>query len=247
MSSRRLLLLGPCLWLSACGEIRSTVPAVPSAVPAALVGEWSGAWTAAAGDGGGELALRVQEFAGQPVVQITTDLPCLAGPSFQLQLAAANFTVRVGEAVVLSGALTAPGELRGSFGCGAGDGAWQATRTRVLPAVADLTGRWTGTLFYDGLPAAPFALDLRMALDSGVLRLDGDIFVEGSDPAEVVGIASSFDDQGFVIQLTTPDGALRAQASGRLQPLRVELGQFGVFAGGTAIGGGVFNMARSSP
>jgi|688.fasta_scaffold227400_3 hypothetical protein len=242
-----LSILAAAAVLLACGQIRTSVTDASSAVPSALAGEWSGTWTSSAGDGGGELVLRVQEFAGQPVVQINTDLPCLGGPSFQLQLAASAFTVRVGDVVVLAGELAAPGELSGQYGCAAGAGTWQATRARPLPSVKDLTGRWTGTLFFDGLPDAPFALDLRMRLDAGLLRLDGDIFVEGSDPAAVVGIASAFDDQGFTIALSTPDGALRALANGQLQPLRVDLGQFGVFAAGSAIGGGVFSMARTAP
>jgi hypothetical protein len=239
-----LLLLGLSL---ACGKLRTSVPDPSAAVPSALVGEWSGAWTSAAGDSGGDLELRVQEFAGQPVVQIVTDLPCLAGATFELQFAGAAFAVRAGEAEVLTGSLAGPGQLSGQFGCGAGSGTWQATRLRPLPPATDLTGRWNGTLFFEGLPAAPFALDLRMRLDAGVLRLDGEIFVEGSDPASVVGVAADFDDQGFSLLVGTPDGSLRAQANGLLQPLRVELGQFGVFAGGTAIGGGVFSMERASP
>lgn len=239
-----LLLLGLSL---ACGKLRTTITGSSSAVPDALVGEWRGSWTSAAGDSDGDLALRVQEFAGQPVVQIVTDLPCLTGATFQLQFTTATFTVRVDDVDVLTGSLLGPGQLGGQFGCGSGAGTWQASRTRALPPATDLTGRWNGTLFFEGLPAAPFALDLRMRLDSGVLRLDGEIFVEGSDPASIVGIASNFDDQGFAILVATPDGSLRAQANGQLLPLRVDVGQFGVFAGGTAIGGGVFSMERTSP
>lgn len=239
-----LLLLGLSL---ACGKLRTSVTGASAAVPDALVGEWSGTWTNAAGDSGGDLELRVQEFAGQPVVQIVTDLPCLTGGSFQLAFTAATFAVQLGDTEVLTGSLVAPGQLAGQFGCGAGAGTWQASRTRVLPAATDLSGRWNGTLFFEGLPAAPFALDLRMRLDAGILRLDGEIFVEGSDPASVVGLASDFDGQGFELLVSTPDGALRAQGRGQVLPLRVELGQFGVFAGGTAIGGGVFSMERTSP
>jgi hypothetical protein len=243
----RLLVLLVLVVPLACGQVRSSLPDASAAVPSALVGEWSGAWTSATGDTGGDLALRVQEFAGQPVVQLVTDLPCLAGGSFQVQFTATDFTVRVGDTQVLAGALVGPGALAGQFGCGLGAGNWQATRTRALPPVTDLTGRWNGTLFFQGLPAAPFALDLRMQLDSGVLRLDGEIFVEGSDPAAIVGVASGFDDEAFELMVTTPDGALQAQGTGRVLPLRVELGQFGVFAGGTAIGGGVFSMERTAP
>lgn len=55
----RLLVLLVLVVPFACGQVRSSLPDASAAVPSALVGEWSGTWTSAAGDSGGDLALRV--------------------------------------------------------------------------------------------------------------------------------------------------------------------------------------------
>ncbi len=241
------LLLALLPALAACGDVKTNLSNSSAAVPAALVGEWTGTWTADGGGNAGTLTLRVQDFAGQPVVQIDTDMPCIAGTTFELLFAATSFTARVGGQQVLDGALTAPSQLAGTFTCAAGQGTWQATRQRVLPLVTDLSGAWSGALYLQGTTPQPFLLDLSMTLDSGVLRLDGVLDVQGEPTATIVGYGLDFDDDGYQVFFETTDGRLRAQGTGLYGPLRIENGQWGAFAGNTPIGGGVFAMERQAP
>lgn len=235
------------LLATACADVTTTTPAPAPAVPAALAGEWEGIWTSTALESTGDLLLRVQEFDGQPVVQIDTDLPCIAGTSFQLDFTATSFTASIGDQEVLRGEVAADGTLSGTYACAAGTGSWQAERLRPLPAVADLSGDWTGALYREGATPQPFTLDLQMTLESGVLRLAGAITVQGEPTDTIVGYASEFDDAGYQVFFETSGGVLRAQGNGSYGPLRVETGQWGVFASGTPIGGGVFAMERSTP
>lgn len=242
----RAILSLSLLLLAACGDIKTNIPSA-STVPTALVGEWTGTWSTTAGDQNGALTLRVQEFAGQAVVQIDTDLPCVAGTSFQLQFQSTSFTASIGGQQVLQGAVTAPGAMAGTFSCAAGTGSWQAARVRALPVVTDLSGVWNGALYRDGATPLPFTLTLQMTLDSGVLRLDGTIAVQGEPTATILGYAADFDTAGYQVFFETADGALRAQGNGLYGPLRVETGQWGAFVAGTPIGGGVFAMDRQAP
>lgn len=235
------------LLAAACGDIKTSTPSQSTAVPPALAGEWTGTWTSTAGDVAGELTLRVQEFAGEAVVQIATDLPCIAGTSFQLQFMAASFSASIGQQEVLRGEVTAPSEMVGTYACAAGEGSWQATRVRTLPVIVDLGGAWTGALYREGATPQPFTLELQMTLEAGVLRLAGALAAEGQPTATIAGYAAEFDDAGFRLFFETTDGALRAQGDGLYGPLRVEAGQWGVFASGTPIGGGVFAMERQAP
>lgn len=241
------LLLALLPALAACGDVKTNIPDSSAAVPAALVGEWTGTWTVDGGGNAGTLTLRVQEFAGQPVVQIDTDMPCIAGTTFELRFAATSFTASVGSQQVLDGALTAPSQLGGAFTCAAGQGTWQAARQRILPPVVDLSGAWTGALYVQGGTPQPFLLDLSMTLDAGVLRLDGALDVQGEPTAAIVGYGLDFDDDGYQIFFETTDGRLRAQGEGLYGPLRIENGQWGAFVGNTPIGGGVFAMERQAP
>lgn len=241
------LLLALLPALAACGDVKSNIPDSSTAVPPALAGEWTGTWEVAGASSSGTLTLRVQEFDGQPVVQIDTDMPCIAGTTFELQFAATSFTARVGGQQVLDGAVTAPSQLGGTFTCAAGQGAWQATRQRVLPPVVDLSGAWSGALYLQGATPQPFLLDLTMTLDSGVLRLGGTIDVQGEPTATIVGYGLDFDADGYQVFFETTDGRLRAQGNGLYGPLRIENGQWGAFVGNTPIGGGVFAMDRQAP
>lgn len=245
----RLLLLAVILALAACSDVKTTAPAPVAAVPARLVGVWSGTWTTAAGDSAGDLTLRVQEFDDQPVVQIETDLPCISGTTFVLRFQATSFTATIGAQQVLRGELGAADTLSGTFACDAGVGTWQTTRIRSLPEVVDLSGVWTGALYREGAPPQPFTLRLVMALESGILRLGGDLTVEGSPTSPIAGLASDFESSGYQLFFESADGSyfLRAQCSGLYAPLRVETGQWGIFDGGTAIVSGVFAMDRQAP
>lgn len=243
----RHTLLIPLLFAAACADMTTTTPAATPAVPPALVGEWDGTWAATGTEAAGALTLRVQEFAGEPVVQIDTDLPCVAGTTFRLDFTATSFTASIGDQQVLRGEVAADGTLSGTYACAAGEGAWQAARVRTLPAIVDLSGGWTGALYREGATPQPFTLDLQMTLDAGVLRLAGSITVQGEPTDTIAGYAAEFDDAGYQVFFESSGGVLRAQGNGLYGPLRVETGQWGVFASGTPIGGGVFAMERQAP
>lgn len=244
---RHLMCLCLTLLAAACADVKSSIPDASAAVPSALVGEWTGSWTATSGGQSGAIELRVQEFAGQAVVQVDTDLPCLSAAVFTLRFSATSFTATVGGAQVLDGTLVAAGQLQGGFSCAAAQGTWQATKVRTLPAVTDLSGTWTGALYIQGQTPQPFTLELQMTLDAGVLRLDGVLAVQGSPTEPIIGYANEFDDQGYAVYFRTVADTLRATGNGSYGPLRIEMGQWGAFAAGTAIGGGVFSMERQAP
>jgi len=231
---------------AACGEITTNMPSQSTVVPPALAGEWTGLWTSSAGDVTGELTMRVQEFAGEVVLHIATDLPCIDGMSFLLQMAPAAFTTHIGGQQVLNGEVTAPSAMIGTYACAADVGSWQATRIRTLPVIVDLSGVWSGALYREGALPLPFTLELQMTLESGVLRLAGTIVAVDQPSVAVVGYADEFNDAGYRVFFESADGALRAQGDGQYGPLRVEAGQYGVFAAGTLIGGGVFAMDRQA-
>ena len=195
------------LLFAACGELHIKSVRVGSAVPAGLQGEWLGTWTSTTDQTGGEIILRVQEFAAAPVVTILVNNPCLAPDDYQIALSGTTFELRLGSDVVLFATLGAGRTLDGSYNCAVDGGTLQATWQKDLPAIVDLSGTWQGSMQSGAEAAVPVIVSLHQFVRTGQLLLEGTMelpgVVAGSLP---LSGSARFRETWFEVVLTTPSG-----------------------------------------
>lgn len=225
---RHLAALSLPWWLAACGDLHVKSIRSPQVVPAAFAGEWTGTWMSTDPAATGAIAVRVQEFAGEPVVHVEFQNPCIEPRSYELVLSGSTIELRAGADTVLAGALVEPQRLVGTYHCPLESGTWEATWQRDLPELADLGGIWTGTLAVPGQVTRPFELALEQDVDGGELRLTGLLDLGDVWPSLlVVRGPVAFRDDGFDLALQTLSGnspGLLLAGSGDREPLQVESG-----------------------
>lgn len=254
MSIRTLLLLLLCtstLVLTACGDIRVRHVPPPEVVPAELEGEWAGTWVSDETGETGTVGLRVQEFEGEPVIEVIIDHPAVVPGAYQLSFTGDAILLQVDGNVVFAASLVEASrqELDGSFDWGGDQGTWSATWQRALPEPVDLGGTWQGVLqTVDGVPL-PFTIELDQFVVAGQLGLSGLVALPAElwgEPVPVTGFVT-FDDQGFQFLMQTEPGfPLQFLLSGRgdREPLQVPLGLLQILAPQLPFSQAVLQMAR---
>lgn len=149
-------------------------------LPAAMLGAWSGDWTSTSGGGNGGLALSVQMFEGQPVLQLDSAHPCLVsgnyrlvadGPILQLQ--------RNGIPVFVAELDQQQRRLVGTYACAQDNGQWSASWTHELPPLGNIGGLWTGTFEVPSEPERTFTMQIEQEWNNGLLSLTGEVVVDG--------------------------------------------------------------------
>lgn len=240
--------VAPLLCLGvACGEIKVRSVRSADAVPAALEGEWSGTWTSEVNAMAGSLSVRVQQFAGQPLVSLSIDNPCLVPRDYELRLTGGTIELLADGVRVLDATLTADRRLLGSYECAADRGTWSAERIRDLPPPLDLSGTWRGTVTVGGA-SEPLVVELVQTVRAGSLALDGLVTLPEALPFPVpVTGGVQFGDADFRIALQTRSGfqpAVVLTGVGDREPVQVDIGLLQVLSS-TALpfSQGVFQMA----
>lgn len=213
---------------AACGDL--TVQSVPGSqtIPAALAGEWRGTWQSDRNQDTGSIIILIQEFAGEPVVSLTIDNPCLAPDDYDLVLAGGVIALQRDGVTVLEASLTRPEKLSGTFACELDDGTWTADLIGPLPEPIDLSGSWDGRVFLPGAFDEPLEVALQQSVRSGQLALNAlaDIPSVVPFPIPMRGYVV-FGEQGFDIILETEVGVqprLVLSGSGDREPLAVPSG-----------------------
>jgi len=224
----RSLLLACFLFLAAaCGDI-DVREIRTEGVPPELIGEWTGTWQSHLNVTGGMLLLRIQEFAGEPVVTVQVDHPCVKPREYEFRATATTVELLADGEVVFAAVVGSDRTLIGTYDCAADRGSWDASWLRELPPVIDLAGRWDGGIRLDGAPEQPFVMRLEQDVRGGALRLDGTIDLPGVLP-EPLGITGwlEFHETTFEILLTTLPGEVPIAymtALGNSALLRIEDG-----------------------
>lgn len=195
------------LMLAACGELHVKSVRTGSTVPAGLQGEWLGNWTSATDQAGGEITLRVQEFAAAPVVTILVSNPCLLPEDYEISLSGTTFELRLGSEVVLFATLGPGRRLAGNYGCAVDGGTWAATWQKDLPSIVDLSGTWQGSVQSGAEAAVPVLVLLRQSVRAGQLVLEGTMELPGVVTGQLpLSGSARFRDTWFEVVLATPNG-----------------------------------------
>jgi hypothetical protein len=220
------LLLPWCL--VACGDLDVRSVREPQVVPAQLAGEWLGTWQSANQTASGAVVVRVQEFAGEPVVRIEFQNPCLEPRAYELVMTASLIELRAEGQVVLAAAVRADRSMDGIYQCEAESGTWTATWQRDLPTLVDLGGDWSGSLAVAGQPTRPIDLVLEQGVQDGSLVLEGLLDLGDLWPS-LLPVRGSvfFREGGFEVVLATSAGStpgLFLAGVGDRDPLQVETG-----------------------
>lgn len=158
---------------AACGRIDIRSVRTGESVPAALAGEWTGTWQSSRSTANGSLVLRMQDFAGEPVVSIHLDNPCVQAGDYQFRTSGNTVELLEDGDVLFTATLGPARSLVGHYGCDSDAGAWDATWTRELPSLVDLSGRWEGEVVAFGVPSIAMVLQLEQVVRSGALALEG--------------------------------------------------------------------------
>lgn len=230
MATPHLAALCLPLFLVACGDLELRSIRSPEVVPAQLEGEWSGSWHSSSTTDSGPLVVRLQEFAGQPVVSLQIVNPCVQMRAYELVLGLSSVELRAEGDPVFVGVLGEGRTLVGGYDCNNDVGSWTATWQRDLAPLIDLSGRWSGTLATAGALPRLLTLQLEQTVREGMLALDGALTIDGIGPEPVrlplVGTAN-FRSDGFDLALRSPDGSapnVVMSGLGESMPLQVELG-----------------------
>jgi hypothetical protein len=214
--------------LAACGDL--SVQSVPGSetIPAALEGEWRGNWRSTRTQDVGAVTIRIQEFAGQPVVSLTIDNPCLAPADYDLVLAGGVIALQADGVTVLEASLARPDRLTGTFGCALDEGTWAADLIGPLPEPIDLSGSWEGRVFVPGAFTEEFGVTLQQSVRSGRLARNALADIPGVLPFQIpMRGYVVFGDDDFDIILETEPGVqpqLVLSGSGDRDPLAVPTG-----------------------
>lgn len=208
---------------------------------AALAGEWQGSWTSTADGSSGSLTVRVQQFRGEPLVELLLANPCLVPGDYDLTLR--NGRIELGRAgeVVLAAAARPDGTLGGSYDCGADHGVLMATWSRTLPAPLDLAGSWQGELLLADSPAVPLQVQFTQQAVAGTLVLAAQVAAPDLDLAVALDGAVEFRDEQFQFLLRSPPAVspeIVLVGLGSRDPLRIDLATLQWIDGGatSAIG-----------
>jgi hypothetical protein len=195
------------LLAAACGDIDVRSIRTSDAVPQALEGEWSGSWQSGDGADSGTLVLRIQDFAGEPVVSVQVAHPCVKPREYQFRATATTVELLADGEVVFGAVLGQDRTLVGSYQCTADSGTWDASWQRDLPPLLDLSGRWEGTISANGAPPQQLVMHLQQDVRGGALVMDGAAELPGALP-EPIGVTGwlEFRDGVFEVLLTTLPG-----------------------------------------
>lgn len=187
----RPLSVAACLpfLFAACGDIEVRSIRTGDNVPDSLQGEWSGAWRSDLSGINGLLTMRIQSFAGEPVVSVQISHPCVPPSQYQFRASPTKVELLANEVVLFEGIVGTDHTLVGTYGCLADVGSWDATWQRELPELIDLGGTWTGSVTVPGFPSQAIALDLEQSVRGGGLTLRGTMAVPGvlPDPLPMLG------------------------------------------------------------
>jgi hypothetical protein len=220
---------------AACGDFEVRRRVSVEGVPALLQGEWQGTWQSDTGPGDGALTIRITEFAGEPVVRLAIDNPCLPSSDYELDVQDDRVLLRLDGHPAMVAQFASLALLVGSYACDEGAGTWQAARIGDLPPPSDLGGSWRGELQPPGVAAEPLRLDLVQRVEAGALLLDGTLDLPTLLPAPlpVRGVAH-FGATDFEIVLETDATAaveLVLSGAGEREPPRVDFGLLQVLSG----------------
>ena len=231
---RSLLPSALAFLLVACGDLE--VRSVPGSqtIPAALSGLWRGTWQSTRVQDSGVITIRIQEFAGDPVVSLTIDNPCLQPADYDLVVAGGVIALQADGVTVLEASLTAPERLSGMYGCELDDGTWSADLIGELPVPIDLSGTWDGRVYVPGAFDEPIAINLQQTVQSGQLALTAlaDIPSVLPFPLPMQGYVT-FGEDDFQLVLQTEQGVqpqLVLSGTGDREPLVVPAGMLQVLS-----------------
>lgn len=205
---RPALSLLPLLLAAACGDIDVRSIRTGDIVPDALAGEWRGDWQSQLSGIQGLLTLRIQDFAGQPVVSVQIAHPCVPPDQYEFRVAPSGIELLEDGEVLFRAVFGDNRTLVGSYSCLADSGLWDATWTRDLPQLIDLGGRWVGTITVDGFPAQSLELQLDQSVQSSALAMQGTMALPGllAEPLDLRGTVQ-FRDGAFDLLLVTAAGS----------------------------------------
>lgn len=231
---RPLLLVPLGFAFAACGDldVRSVRPT--RGVPDTLQGEWIGWWQSTSSNQGGALVFTVQEFDGEPVVNLSLDNPCVEPRDYELVLTPSTIELRLDGRTVLAAVVGEGRSLLGTYECVADLGTFEATWQRELPELVDLSGTWDGTVTV-GATSHGARLQLQQEISGGRMLLQGELDLGGFWPVPIpVSGTAMFRDAGFDLMLHTGAGAVPAlllSGFGEREPLRLPFGLLHVFGG----------------
>lgn len=197
MHARRIVLWTLFACLAACGDlkVRSVAPTV--VVPAELEGRWVGTWQSDGSTGSGSspagsnpagsvpsgsVEIRIQQFAGEPLVAITIDNPCLVPRNYDLRITAQGIDLLAEGVSVLRADRVTAEQLVGTYQCDEDQGAWEAEWVESLPTLLDLSGTWEGRIFGGGEPEQPIEVTMVQSVVAGALVLIGEADLPGALP-----------------------------------------------------------------
>lgn len=235
--------------LAACGDLDVRSVRGPGIAPVVLSGEWVGTWYSTRQATTGRIVIRAQDFAGEPLVNVELDNPCVEPRVYELLVTAATIELRADEEVVLAATIGANRRLDGRFQCALDAGTWTADWQRDLPPVVDLRGPWRGELVPAGGAATELRLDLQQGLREGRVQLDGVLDVPQLWPLPllVTGTANFRADVFDLVLRTalTTGPQWLLMGVGDARTLRLEDGQVHVFdADPVPFRQGAFAIAR---
>lgn len=212
------------LVLVACGDIEVKSTRV-AAVPLRLQGEWTGSWASTRGSAVGDVTLQVQDFDGQPVLQVRIDNPCLGPRDYQLVMAGTTLALVADGAPLFSAALGPDRTLVGTFECAEDAGVWQAAWVRELPPILDLGGVWQGTLMAASTPATDLVVTFDQTVRGGQVVVDGMLSLPGLLPAALpISGTVRFREGTFDLMLSTMPGVVPAvQLAGLGDPVTMTI------------------------
>lgn len=224
----------------------------PQAVPEALVGEWVGAWQSTSEASAGAVTLRVQEFEGEPLVQIDFQNPCIEPRTYELVVTAEAIELRAEGQTVVSATVVEAGRMVGVYNCTGESGTWGATWQRELPDLVDLGGDWSGSLAVAGQVARPLSLVLQQSVRDAHLELDGLLDLGELWPS-LLPLRGTvvFNETGFEVLLSTDSGVLPGlllTGMGDREPLQIEAGLLQTIGSPLLpFQNGVFTITRRGP
>lgn len=226
MLSGSLALLLGC---AACGDINVRSVRTGDVVPPALEGEWLGSWQSSTTGINGLLTLRIQDFAGEPVVAVQIAHACVPPSQYQFRASPTKVELLADDVVLFEAVIGTDHTMIGSYGCAADAGSWDATWQRALPELIDLSGRWLGTVAVAGQPTQTLVLDLTQSVRNGTLALDGSMSLPDLLPDALPMRGSvQFGEAGFDLLLLTQPGTVplvQMTGTGSSTALQVPSGQ----------------------